>query len=191
MAGDERAGGGPEVVDLYGQGSFQEMQAAVDLDEEGFADQVSQNAPRRLTSVIGRRAGTFQGLNQGEQAPLTADCLADARRRRGEGTQFGGKELAEGLRAGGGRGVKVGHATDSAYRVIGAEAIGVDGDDIPARAEGQGGPGRELDGHQPKQGREPGVRAVLDLQSLQVAGDIGVDQWLPGRRWDGGLVSRD
>ena len=91
----------------------------------------------------------------------------------------------------GGRGVKVGHSTDSAYRVIGAEAIGVDGDDIPARAEGQGGPGRELDGHQPKQGREPGVRAVLDLQALQVAGDIGVDQWLPGRRWDGGLVSRD
>ena len=75
------------------------MQAAEDLDEEGFADQVSQNAPRRLTSVIGRRAGTFQGLNQGEQAPLSADCLADARRRRGEGTQFGGKELAECLRA--------------------------------------------------------------------------------------------
>src|SRR5262249_9173496 len=119
------------------------------------------------------------------------ECLAYARRRRGECTQLDGKELAESLRARGGRGVKVGDSTDSAHRVIGAIAIGVDGDDILGRAEGQSGPGRELDGHQPKQGREPGVLAILDLQSLPVVGDIRVDQWLPGRLWDRGLVSRN
>ena len=55
MARDERAGVGPEVIDRHVQEFLQEIQAVEDLDEQGLADQVSQDAPRRLTPVVSRR----------------------------------------------------------------------------------------------------------------------------------------